>query len=106
MRWTTWVVSSAPLPSVRVSCSKSLWMCCCRNSIRSCTGGLMMRTRACSRRQRVERGLVCGGAREFHGGQEYHPSIESGRCSGRRRRAGLGVTTSDIIRGDQRLSKA
>lgn len=44
---TVLAVSSALLPSVCVSCSRSLWMCCCRNPLGSVTGGLMMPRRAC-----------------------------------------------------------
>lgn len=46
-RCTTLAVSSALLPSVFVSCSRSLWMCCCRNLFGSDTGGLMMFIKSC-----------------------------------------------------------
>lgn len=46
-RCTTLAVSSALLPSVFISCSRSLWMCCCRNLFGSDTGGLMMFIKSC-----------------------------------------------------------
>ena len=46
-RCTTLAVSSALLPSMFISCSRSLWMCCCRNLFGSDTGGLMMFIKSC-----------------------------------------------------------
>ena len=58
-RCTTLAVSSALLPSMFISCSRSLWICCCRNPFGSLTGGLMMFIKSCGGKRKKCQARSC-----------------------------------------------
>lgn len=87
--WTTLAVSSAPLPSVFISCCRSLWMCCCRKPLGSLIGGLMMLIRAC-RGQGTARQIrpACGGDQERAPPPSQEAGSETSDPAGFHRRGG------------------